>query len=275
MIKDIELKNRLFLGGGGTFLLFVLSYISHYESTQWFLVAVLALSTSIALWEYFCLARIKESQPLESLAILFSTLCIFFTHYASLYPSYQLTKWTFFLFVYFFIFFLHFYWRKEVLITLAVTAFAWVYVVFPMILLVYIGNTYGKSWVLYGILVTKIADMGAYLVGKAVGRSSLAASISSGKTIEGFIGGLAFSLFSSACVMHLYSLRMPWIQSVALPLSMAFLGQLGDLAESLLKRDAQVKDSNQVPGLGGALDILDSLLFTIPFLYVYLLLSNA
>ena len=131
------------------------------------------------------------------------------------------------------------------------------------------------SWlVLFLILVTKMGDVGAYAVGNVLGRHTLISRISPRKTVEGFVGAVAFSAVTAALAAPMLGQErifgQPPTQSLGLLLGvlLGLIGQLGDLAESLLKRDCQVKDTGSIiPGLGGVLDVLDSLLFTAPFFY--------
>ena len=132
----------------------------------------------------------------------------------------------------------------------------------------------GRFLILYLILVTKMGDAGAYAIGSLLGRHTLMARISPRKTVEGFVGAVAVSAITAVIAQPLLSGQQIFGQSPALPLSLllgallGFCGQLGDLAESLLKRDCQVKDTGSViPGLGGVLDVIDSLLFTAPLFY--------
>ena len=136
------------------------------------------------------------------------------------------------------------------------------------------GAVTGQFYVLYLITVTKFSDMGAYLTGSVIGRHQMIPHISPKKTWEGFGGALVFSLLSS---LALYKL-MPGHLSVltvahatALGLLLGFVAVIGDLAESIIKRSTGVKNSgNMLPGIGGALDLVDSLLFTAPLLFFYL-----
>ena len=119
------------------------------------------------------------------------------------------------------------------------------------------------------LLSTKGGDMGAYFVGSAVGRHALIPRVSPSKTWEGMIGGLLFSMGSALVLKGVFS-EVPVKHLLILGLLLGALGQLGDLSESLIKRDCQVKDSGTLfPGMGGALDVLDSLLFTSPICYFY------
>ena len=136
------------------------------------------------------------------------------------------------------------------------------------------GVVTGQFYVLYLIAVTKFSDMGAYLTGSAIGRHLMVPHISAKKTWEGFFGALGFALF---CSLGLYKLMpghlsaLTWTHATILGLLLGFAAVIGDLAESIIKRSTGVKDSgNLLPGIGGALDLLDSLLFTAPLLFFYL-----
>ncbi len=130
----------------------------------------------------------------------------------------------------------------------------------------------GRNLVGYLLLVTKAGDIGAYLVGSRLGRHSLIPRISPNKSVEGAIGGFLFSILF-AIISKLY---LGWMSFSVILIGGILLGifaQLGDLAESLIKRDYKVKDSSPfLPGLGGMLDLIDSILFTAPIFYIYLII---
>src|SRR5262245_7092145 len=112
-----------------------------------------------------------------------------------------------------------------------------------------------------------VGDTAAYYGGRAFGRHPLAAKISPKKTIEGAIAGLIGSAIVGT-IVGLWRLGEPWTSLVWISLLTAIAGQIGDLAESALKRSAGIKDSSSIlPGHGGILDRLDSLLFAIPIFY--------
>lgn len=136
------------------------------------------------------------------------------------------------------------------------------------------GMVTGQFYCLYLIVVTKFSDMGAYLTGMAIGKHPLIPHISPKKTWEGFFGALGLSLLAS---LGLYGLMpshlsmLNWTHAIVLGLVLGFAAVIGDLAESIIKRSTGVKDSgNFLPGIGGALDLVDSLLFTAPLLFFYL-----
>jgi phosphatidate cytidylyltransferase len=136
------------------------------------------------------------------------------------------------------------------------------------------GAVTGQFYVFYCIAITKFSDMGAYLTGSLVGRHPLVPHISPKKTWEGFAGALAFSLLASVGLFALmpgHLSVLTWTHSITLGLLLGFAAVIGDLAESIIKRSTGVKDSgNMLPGIGGALDLVDSLLFTAPLLFFYL-----
>jgi len=132
----------------------------------------------------------------------------------------------------------------------------------------------GKFFLLYFILITKFSDMGAYAVGSLIGRHKMIPRISPGKTWEGFGGAIVVSTLASVVFVHLLNARMPrmnWVHAVILGVLLSLGAVVGDLIESLFKREAGIKDSGRFfPGIGGILDLLDSLLFNAPIMYLYL-----
>jgi phosphatidate cytidylyltransferase len=132
----------------------------------------------------------------------------------------------------------------------------------------------GHYYLLYFVVITKFSDTGAYLVGSVIGRHKMIPRISPGKTWEGFGGALAVSILASLLFVYYLGDRMPgmtWIHALILGLLLGLAAVVGDLIESIFKREAGVKDSGKFfPGIGGILDLLDSLLFNAPIMYLYL-----
>ena len=127
----------------------------------------------------------------------------------------------------------------------------------------------GPLLVSFLVLVTKMGDVGAYFVGRSFGKHSLIPRISPNKTVEGTIGGLIFSM-ATALISKTYLPSFSFSHLLILGILLGILAQVGDLAESLIKRDCAVKDAgNNISGFGGMLDIIDSLLFTTPIFYFY------
>jgi len=173
--------------------------------------------------------------------------------------------------------------HDEPLQTMAYTLFGLLYVLWLfnfVTKIVYVmprsssGAVTGQFYVLYLIAVTKFSDMGAYLTGSVIGRHLMIPHISAKKTWEGFFGALVFALLCSLALFKLmpgHLSVLTWTHATILGLLLGFAAVIGDLAESIIKRSTGVKDSgNLLPGIGGALDLLDSLLFTAPLLFFYL-----
>jgi phosphatidate cytidylyltransferase len=139
-----------------------------------------------------------------------------------------------------------------------------------------LGDRLGLYWTLFLLAVIWSGDTAALLVGKTLGRSRFFPSLSPKKTNEGAVAGLAAGIIVGFILQRFFLTELPLKHVLILALLLGIAGQLGDLAESMLKRAAAVKDSsNLIPGHGGILDRLDSLLFAIPVLHAYLLVLYA
>lgn len=144
------------------------------------------------------------------------------------------------------------------------------------------GQVPGAALLLWMIAVTKFTDMGAYIVGSAIGKHKMIPHVSPGKTWQGFGGALFFALLAGCGLYAWFHDDIPgfatglhvlggWPAVIVLSLVLALFAVVGDLAESVVKRSLNIKDSgHMLPGIGGALDLIDSLCFTAPVLYFYL-----
>jgi phosphatidate cytidylyltransferase len=129
----------------------------------------------------------------------------------------------------------------------------------------------GFSFVIVAFALTWCYDTGAYFVGSWLGKRKLFPSISPGKTLEGAIGGVLCSLVGILVARGTIAPYLTIVQAVILAIGASVVGQLGDLSESMIKRDVKIKDSSKaIPGHGGVLDRFDSLLFTAPLIYYVL-----
>jgi phosphatidate cytidylyltransferase len=167
--------------------------------------------------------------------------------------------------------------REHALTRMAVTVFGVLYVSWlgsHLILIrelpraVGLGYAAGFPLVIAVFTMTWCCDTGAYVAGRLFGRHKLLPAISPGKTVEGAVGGVVFSIAGILVAGLIVDIPFSLTTAVALAVVASVTGQVGDLAESLIKRDAGIKDSSRaIPGHGGILDRFDSLLFTAPVLY--------
>ncbi len=135
------------------------------------------------------------------------------------------------------------------------------------------GLDNGRDWVLLALFTTFGSDTAAFFVGRTLGKHYLAPYISPGKTWEGAIAGVIGSIIVSLSLVILLGLPLDYGWAILLGLLVSVFGQLGDLVESLLKRNLGVKDSGKlIPGHGGFLDRIDSIAFTGIVVYYYVIL---
>jgi phosphatidate cytidylyltransferase len=128
----------------------------------------------------------------------------------------------------------------------------------------------GSKLVYFLLLVVWLGDSGAYYVGKTFGKHKLSPRISPKKTIEGLMGGVAASVITALVIHFTFFPEFPLLHAIIAGVILSISGVIGDLAESMWKRSADVKDSGTLlPGHGGFLDRFDSILFTAPILYSY------
>jgi phosphatidate cytidylyltransferase len=259
---------------------------SGYEILFWVLISGFGL---IALWEFYGMLDHARLPNFKITAMICGAIMLAgsFYYFAQMGPAgsydFEIAMLVFFLLTMFtrqmFARLRH----DEPLQTMAYTLFGLLYVLwlFNFITkIVYLtprssaGIVTGQFYCLYLIAVTKFSDMGAYLTGSVIGRHLMSPHISAKKTWEGFFGALGFALL---CSLGLFKLmpeqlsKLTWTHAVVLGLVLGFAAVIGDLAESIIKRSTGVKDSgNLLPGIGGALDLIDSLLFTAPLLFFYL-----
>jgi len=129
----------------------------------------------------------------------------------------------------------------------------------------------GFSFVIITFVLTWCYDTGAYFIGSRLGRHPLLPGVSPGKTIEGAVGGMLSSIIGILVARATIAPYITLAQAIGLAFAASIIGQLGDLSESMIKRDVKIKDSSKtIPGHGGVLDRFDSLLFTAPLIYYFL-----
>ncbi len=257
-----QLKKRLFF----SFIFVTLAAVTIFMAPALIFFLVVELFIFFALKEYFDLAQRKGIVLFQWLGLFFGML-IPFSYYFPVLP-------VIFVFACISFFVIHF--RKQLnaqaLLGVSVVLFGLVYVAWffshliPMRML-----PHGAWWIFYTILLVKGGDAGAYFVGKAFGKHKLIEHISPNKSQEGAVAEMVTIMILSV-VSKIYLPHVSFIHLISLGLIVGVLAQIGDLGESLIKREVAVKDSGTIPGLGGVLDMLDSLLLTIPVVYYYILI---
>lgn len=284
MLLSRQFQQRLLFGSLGILAAFLCIYFSHNPFFKPLFFLLTAGIISLALLEYYHLAQHKNYHPLSVTAVCCSIAYIFSLAFSLHDPQFRMLPFLVLLGTLLLFFLLMFNQQSSPLGNLAVTAFGVIYLTVPIgcaLLINYhfpseaVGD--GRLWLGYVLMISKATDIGAYFSGKGLGRNKLAPSISPKKTIEGAVGGgiaavgasliLFYSLHTTKAVS---AFNITLWQSVWLSLLICLLAQLGDLTESLLKRDAGVKDSSSLPGFGGVLDLVDSLVFTLPLMYLLL-----
>lgn len=260
MIETKQLLKRL----SWSAVLIGVSVYAIFFSPSWVFLAIVEIFVVLGLLEYFNLAQKKGFFINRYLGLMFGMLLPLPRYFPG--ETIILTAAVLCLFIFNF----HRAFKDNAILSTALTLFGLIYVAWFFSFLTKIRAFQdGALWVFYIILIIKAGDAAAYFVGKQFGTHKLIAHISPNKSVEGAIAGfLATFILSIASKVYLQS--TPLLHLAGLGIIFGVLSQLGDLAESLLKRDAGVKDSGTIPGLGGILDVIDSLLLTIPVLYYYL-----
>lgn len=246
-------------------------------------IAFLVVYLSLAIFsidEFIKLSRREGISPLRIPAIIFvaSAFIIgFFYHYASLSKVFFLILPVQILFIYI----LELFRKKESpFLNLSMIFLGLIYVGLPMVLLnelIYSPYSVGYSpqLLLFLFLVIWINDTGAYIIGKLTGKHKLIKRVSPKKTWEGFAGGLTVALLATG-FLGIYFTDIPRLDQWFLTLIIIIFGTLGDLVESLWKRSLGIKDSGKaLPGHGGWLDRLDSILLAVPAVYITIMIINA
>jgi len=241
----------------------------------WCFTTAVTLIIAMAMFEFFSMIQKKHLPTYRYFDITVGCLIAISTHF-KFHPT---EGWEFLLItaICLAVFLLQFTKRKTDNATsgVAITIFAIFYIGWFLSFLVKIRISDlivpdGRMMVAFLLIVTKSGDIGAYFFGKHFGAHQLIPRISPKKSVEGAIGGF----LSSFLIAFLCARLMPqieFIHIVILGILLGILGQIGDLSESLIKRDCLVKDSSAVfAGLGGMFDLIDSLLFTSPIFYFYM-----
>lgn len=273
-----ELTTRILLALVGIPLTLGLIYAG-----GWVLVAALGGVAGIGAWELFRMARVAGNEPLDTAGIVLAASVPLLVHasYLGVYGATLTGAVIVFLTLLASVIWLRGPSRKP-LVVLGLTVAGAIYpalvtYIYPLRHHDYaVGALAGTMLVMFPVTVTWATDTGAYAFGRIFGRHKLIPSVSPAKTVEGAMGGLLIAV--AGAWAYVQFLLEPFAQLSLAPIGIlvfgvivGVVGQVGDLAESLLKRDAGVKDSSRLlPGHGGILDRFDSLLFVLPVAYLLL-----
>jgi len=243
-----------------------------FYAPNWAFSLLASLMIGYALWEFFGLAEKKGIFVYKYFGVLIGMIVPLMVYF-EMGTEGCITLEPFFIVIACLFTFVLLFIRREnsqALVSIAVTMFGLLYIAWFFSFFVKLKfMPHGTLLVVFLILVTKMGDVGAYFIGRFFGKHSLIPRISPHKTIEGTLGGLIFSIVT-ALAGKLYLPSFSITHLLMLGFLLGILAQVGDLAESLLKRDCAVKDAgNSISGFGGMLDIIDSLIFTAPIFYYY------
>lgn len=274
-----DLNKRLIVSSAAIATIAFLIAFSPSPWVAFLLVLAVAALAAIGVWEYAQLAIARGLKPatLLMLSVAVAEVGAFFV--ATKDPRWDLFPIIVLAIGIALFFLIHFKEATGSLVHIAVEFFGVCYIAVPLSFILGIlypsSGQEGRWWLVYLILVTKITDVGGYFVGRLWGRHALAPILSPKKTVEGAIAGFLCAVLASVGMCFLGHALSPGgfhltlFEALYLGMLIGVFGQIGDLAESVLKRDAFVKDSNTLPGLGGVLDMVDSLLFTTPIVYFF------
>lgn len=257
-------------------ILLVTLYFSVNPIGALLFVLLTMAAIGFSLWEYYQIALRNGSRPLVFLGIASSLVYVALLYLTLGFKGFSEIPLISMIITLFIAFLYYFYRGNNPLQNLSVTFFGLGYLTLTLGALIPINFEFGRYWLFYLLLVTKMNDIGAYFIGKKFGKRKLAPFISPKKSWEGAIGGFTLGVIASFVLDFVSEkylgaplFRSPF-ESLWFGALMSIVAQIGDLSESLLKRDTGVKDSNSLPGVGGFLDMVDSLVFTTPLLYFFL-----
>jgi len=268
-VDSVSLKKRI----ASSFIILTLVVLITFLFPNWVFSILASAMIGIALFEFLNMAERRGIFVYKYFTIILGMLIPLIVYFQMGTEGYFTIEPFFIVISCLFLFVLQFTRRdsSEALISIAVTVFGLLYIAWFFSFFIKLKFLpHGSLLVAFLVLVTKMGDVGAYFIGGSIGKHNLIPRISPHKTVEGTIGGLIFSV-GSALASKAYLPDVSYIHLFTLGLLLGILAQVGDLAESLLKRACDVKDSgSNLSGFGGMLDLIDSLIFTAPIFYFYI-----
>ena len=247
-------------------ILFLIGVIKY--APLWAFIIVILFAALISLNEFYALIKPKIAEKIVFFhyiltAILFFSILADGHRSIALFPFFVIVPLAFFLITY--------PKSRHKIGDIATVMMGPFYICLPLVLLAIIARLpQGRMWIFFILVVIFAGDTGSFYCGKFFGKHKLT-QISPGKTWEGTIGGLIANIAFAGLFGYVFFTSLSVISIMIVGIALGISGQIGDLAESMLKRISNKKDSGTIlPGHGGMLDRIDSLLFAVPVMYVYL-----
>ena len=239
-------------------------------------VGLVLLINLLSQYEFYKLTELKQMLPLKILGLA-GTVLITISFY-----QFGLEKSWLIILILFYITLLIELFRNKASATLNISATAWG-IFYPTVFFSFhilirelpkslqLDYAIGAKWILFMLITIWICDTAAYFLGSAIGKHKLFERISPHKTMEGAIAGFFFAMITAYILHRVYLKELNLIHCLVIGAIIGIMSQVGDLVESLFKRDAGVKDTSGIlPGHGGFLDRFDAPLFVAPLVYLYL-----
>ena len=249
----------------------ILIYILGPWAPRWLFHALLFVVSVIGLWEFFRMAVPSLPFPVKFVMGVLTFLLFYFISHGPFFMILATFALSIILPMFIYLFFYSSQ-KDQAVENTGKCLFGFIYICLPLSFLIFVDkHPRGPMWILFLLCVIFLSDTGAFYTGRLLGKHKLYPTVSPKKTWEGAIGGLLISLSAA----FIFSVLSPMIrfkpQLMILAAFLSIFGQIGDLAESMIKRTCGVKDSGKIlPGHGGILDRIDGLLFSIPILFIYL-----
>lgn len=277
----MNIRNLLTRAGAG--IIYILIILVGILGGKYFFIAVFGLIIGLALFEFYRMVEEGTSHNIGKIFNIVSGIVIFLSAYLYL-DALSVYTLPIILSVYLLVQFVTAIVsrRENELKNIIFAVFGQIYITLPISLLMFISyryntalNNYHFVFILSIFAFIWINDTMAFMVGSLLGRHKLIERISPNKTIEGFIGGIVFCMVAAILFFYFFPEYPLWFW-ILFGLVTALFGTVGDLFESLIKRTYRVKDSGTlIPGHGGILDRIDSLLVAIPAVYLFLMVVSS
>lgn len=239
---------------------------------KWYFGMVISIISAVCLYEYLIMLRYRGTTVNRSFGVVMGFLIPAVVQFQEGSTN---SGEVLFIVLACFMLFVIFFLRNDSIVALeglSLTFFGMMYIAWFLSHVIKINFLeHGPLWITYLISVTKTNDVAAYFIGSRWGKKSLLPSVSPKKSVEGTVAGIV----AGGVVSLLFGIWLPvsfgWVHLILLGVVIAVIGQCGDLSESIIKRYCSKKDSGEtIPGFGGILDVVDSVLFTVPLFYFYL-----